>query len=96
MLSIDCQSHVFPPEYAELLTQNEGRLQATGGDGIYTIDYWGIQRFRLELEAYSVERKLDAMNAAGVDVSVLSVTFPVLNCWIPNWPLRAHSSVTII
>ena len=73
---IDCQSHVFPEEYAELLTKNRGRLQTTGGDGVYTINYWDVQRFRLDLDAYSVERKLRDMDAAGVDMSVLSVNIP--------------------
>lgn len=76
MISIDCQSHVFPKEYAELLTQNKGRLQTSGGDGLYTINYWDIQRFRLDLDVYSIERKLAAMDAAGIDVSVLSVNIP--------------------
>jgi aminocarboxymuconate-semialdehyde decarboxylase len=79
MLSIDCQSHVFPKEYAELLTQNKGRLQTTrdsGSPDIYNINYWDIQRFPLDLEKYSVERKLAAMDAAGIDMSVLSVNIP--------------------
>ncbi|MEM7132122.1 MAG: amidohydrolase family protein [Chloroflexota bacterium] len=76
MLSIDCQSHVFPQEYAELLTRNKGRLQTSGGGGIYTINYWDVQRFRLDLELYSIERKLAAMDAAGIDMSVLSVNIP--------------------
>jgi hypothetical protein len=31
MTIVDCQSHVFPPADAELLTCNRGRLQTTGG-----------------------------------------------------------------
>ena len=73
---IDCQSHVFPPAYAELLTHNRGRLQTTGGDGVYHLNYWNVQRFILNLADYSIERKLAAMDAAGVDMSVLSVNIP--------------------
>lgn len=76
MLRIDCQSHLFPRRYAELLTRNRGRLQTTGGAGTYTINYWDVQRFQLDLEAYSVEKKLREMDAAGVDLSVVSINIP--------------------
>ena len=36
---IDCQSHIFLRDYAELLLQNRGGLRTTGGDGVYLIDY---------------------------------------------------------
>lgn len=75
-MRIDCQSHVFPPAYAELLTRNRGRLQTTGGDGSYLINYWDVQRFALNLADYSIERKLQDMDAAGIDMSVLSVNIP--------------------
>ncbi len=73
---IDCQSHIFPEAYAELLTRNRNSLRTSGGDGLYLIDYGGVQRFRLDLEQYSPARKLAAMDAAGVDMSVLSVNIP--------------------
>lgn len=76
MSIIDCQSHVFPPAYAELLTHNRGRLQTSGSDGVYHLNYWDVQRFVLNLADYSIERKLAAMDAARVDVSVLSVNIP--------------------
>lgn len=44
MQIIDVQSHVFPQEYAELLTRNRGCLQTIGGDGVYQINYWDVQR----------------------------------------------------
>jgi hypothetical protein len=46
---VACQSHVFPPADAELLTCNRGRLQTTGGDGVYHLNYWDLQRFVLPL-----------------------------------------------
>ena len=76
MRCIDCQSHVFPEAYAKLLTRNAGPLQTKGGDGVYTIDYWDVQRFVLKTAGYSVERKLRDMDAAAVDMSVLSVNIP--------------------
>ena len=73
---VDCQSHVFPREYAELLTRNNNSLRTTGGDGLYLIDYDGLQRFRLNLDDYSPARKLDDMDRSGVDMSVISVNIP--------------------
>ena len=73
---VDCQSHVFPLAYAELLTQNPGPLRARGAGGRYLVDYGGIQQFALDLASYCPEAKLKDMDAAGVDVSVLSVNIP--------------------
>ncbi len=73
---VDCQSHIFPRAYAELLTRNSNALRATGGDGVYLIDYDGAQRFRLDLDDYSPARKLRDMDRAGVDMSVISVNIP--------------------
>ena len=74
-LVIDCQSHIFPREYAELLLGNKGGVKTTGGDGVYLIDY-GVQKFRLDLEVYDPARKLADMDRCGVDVSLLSVNIP--------------------
>lgn len=76
MLSIDCQSHVFPVAYAELLKRNPGPMQTSGGEGRYVINYGDVQRFVLHLEDYSPQRKLRDMDAAGIDLSVLSVNIP--------------------
>ena len=76
MLRIDCQSHVFPQAYAELLTRNQGALRVTGDGRRYLVDYGGIQQFSLDLESYSLEAKLSAMDQAGIDTSVLSVNIP--------------------
>ncbi len=75
-LVIDCQSHVFPRAYADLLTRNANSLRVSGGDGVYLIDYAGVQRFRLDLADYSPAQKLAAMDASGVDISVISVNIP--------------------
>ncbi|MYD09238.1 MAG: amidohydrolase [Chloroflexi bacterium] len=73
---VDCQSHIFPREYAELLTRNQNSLRTSGGDGVYVIDYGGVQRFRLDLDDYSPARKLADMDRSGVDLSVISVNIP--------------------
>ncbi len=83
-LVIDCQSHIFPRAYAELLTRNSNVLRVTGGAGQYLIDYGGRQRFRLALEDYSPARKLAAMDRAGVDMSVISVNIPTPDMLAPE------------
>jgi predicted TIM-barrel fold metal-dependent hydrolase len=75
-LRIDVQSHVFPEAYAELLTRNTTSLRTTGGSGTYLINYGDVQRFKLDLDDYSVANKLRAMDAARIDLSVLSVNIP--------------------
>lgn len=75
-MKIDCQSHLFPAGYAEALTRNPGSPTTTGGAGSYTVAYGDLQSFRLDLEDYSVARKLRDMDAAGIDVSVVSVNMP--------------------
>jgi len=81
---VDCQSHVFPPAYAELFKRNTGSVRATGGDGAYLLDYGGLQQFNLKLADYAPERKLRDMDAAGVDISVLSVNIPGPECLDEN------------
>jgi aminocarboxymuconate-semialdehyde decarboxylase len=76
VLIIDCQSHVFPRAYAELLTKNHGELRTKRVGRAYEIWYGNVQRFVLDPELYSVENKLRDMDAAGIDMSVLSVNMP--------------------
>ena len=76
MLVVDCQSHVFPEAYAELLTRNAGPLQARKSNGAYVIRYGELQQFTLDPKTYSTQRKLRDMDRTGIDVSVLSVNMP--------------------
>jgi predicted TIM-barrel fold metal-dependent hydrolase len=73
---IDCQSHVFPAAYAELLKRNRGPLQVVGENKQYAITYSNVQHFALNTDDYSPEAKLAAMDQAGIDVSVLSINIP--------------------
>ena len=76
-MNVDVQSHVFPREYAELYVDTPGSVAAERvGPSRYLLRYGDTQVFMLDLEDYSPERKLEAMDAAGIDVSVLSVNIP--------------------
>jgi predicted TIM-barrel fold metal-dependent hydrolase len=87
VLRVDCQSHVFPAAYAELLTRNASWVTAVGGDNTYTIRYDDIQTYVLNLDDYDPARKLRAMDEAGVDVSVLSVNIPTPDLLAPDLAL---------
>jgi predicted TIM-barrel fold metal-dependent hydrolase len=90
-LIIDCQSHLFPAAYADFLVQHPNNaLRTSGGDGLYTLDYFSsqgemLQRFALRLDDYSVERKLAAMDASGVAVSVVSINIPTPDLLGASW-----------
>ena len=76
MFRIDCQSHIFPSGYAELLKQSVDSLTTTGGNGAYMITYGDLQQYTLRLADYDPLAKLRAMDAARIDLSVLSVNIP--------------------
>ena len=75
-LRVDCQTHVIPDEYAEVLARNpEWPRTVIEGDR-YVLTYGDAQTFVMEREAYGIERKLRDMDEAAVDVSALSVNMP--------------------
>ena len=54
-MKIDCQSHIFPREYAEVLTRNPHEPRAVSQGDKYLITYGQIQRFDLEPETYRIK-----------------------------------------
>ncbi len=76
-MKVDVQSHVFPRAYAEMYVDAPGFVSAERqGTDRYVLRYGAVQQFHLNLQAYAPERKVDAMDQAGIDVSVLSVNIP--------------------
>ena len=75
-MRIDCQSHVFPKAYAELLCENTTRVRTVRKNGGYLVSYGDTQQFLLTLEPYDPAAKLRDMDAAGIDVTVLTVNIP--------------------
>lgn len=76
MLRVDCQSHIFPPDYAELLLQNPGPITTSRISDGYRVSYDGAQTFDLRLTSYSPEQKLRDMDGAKIDMSVISLNIP--------------------
>jgi len=75
-MRVDCQTHVFPRAYAELLLKNTTHVRTVKSADTYVVSYGGIQSFALSLEAYDPAAKIRDMDAAGIDVSVLTVNIP--------------------
>ena len=75
-MRIDCQSHVFPREYAELLARNQSEPRALPRESKYLITYGEIQRFLMDPETYGVDGILADMDRDGIDMSALSVNMP--------------------
>lgn len=75
-MRIDCQTHIFPKEYARVLARSSESPQTVIQEDGCVITYGAVQKFALKWEVYGVERKIRDMDAAGIDVSVLSVNMP--------------------
>lgn len=75
-MKIDCQSHIFPQSYIEILAQNPHPPQVVQHGDESVITYGDIQQFRLRAERYDPKTKLDDMNRTGIDISVISTNIP--------------------
>jgi len=75
-MRVDCQTHVFPKAYAELLLQNTTSVRTVRQGDAYVVSYGGLQTFALSLDPYDPNLKIRDMDAAGIDVSVLTVNIP--------------------
>jgi len=83
-MRVDCQSHVFPAQYVDILKRNPHPPRAIPQGGEYLITYGDVQTFRLKPEAYGIERKIRDMNAAGIDMSILSINIPGPEMLVPE------------
>lgn len=75
-MRVDCQTHVFPKAYAELLLKNTTSVRTMRKGDAYVVSYGDLQTFALSLDPYDPDRKIRDMDAAGIDVSVLTVNIP--------------------
>ena len=75
-MRVDCQTHIFPAEYAEVLAHSPEWPRTEVQADQFVLEYGDAQTFVMGREAYGVERKRRAMDAAGIDLSVLSVNMP--------------------
>ncbi len=75
-MRIDCQSHIFPKEYVEVLAENPHPPQVMHRGNEAIVTYGDVQTFHLQDEVYDPKRKLKDMDAAGVDMALLSTNIP--------------------
>jgi predicted TIM-barrel fold metal-dependent hydrolase len=73
---VDCQSHIFAPEFAELLLGNTGSVQAERQDDALLVRFGNAQTLRLREADYAPNKKLADMDAAGVAYSILAPNMP--------------------
>ncbi|MCZ6635191.1 MAG: amidohydrolase family protein [bacterium] len=83
-MRIDCQTHIFPAVYAEVLARNPQSPQADLQDDGCIITYGDLQAFNLKYETYSLNKKIRDMDAAGIDISLLSVNMPGPESLVPE------------
>jgi len=89
MIRVDCQSHVFPKSYGELLKQNSKFIKTKESNQNYIISYGDLQTFNINLKVYNPKEKLKEMNSAKIDVSVLSVNIPGPELLTPELGIKA-------
>ena len=75
-MRVDCQTHVFPGAYGEILVKNTGFIRARKTQQGYLVSYGDLQTFALSLEPYDPRAKIRDMDEAEIDVSVLTVNIP--------------------
>lgn len=75
-MKIDCQSHVFPKAYGEVLLESNGSVQTLKENDAYIVRYGDVQQFNLNPAIYDPEHTIRDMDEAGIDVSVLSLNIP--------------------
>lgn len=73
---VDCQSHLFPPDYGRFITRNRGDLKVVETPGAFLASYGDTQKFTLPRAKYTPENSIRAMDSAGVDVSICSANIP--------------------
>jgi len=72
---VDCQSHVFEPRWLEHLAARASEPRAVREETGWRIEY-GAMRHRLPAWFTDIEAKLRAMDAAGIDMALLTPNLP--------------------
>ena len=92
-MRIDCQSHVFPNAYIDILAQNPQPPQVIRSGSEAIVSYGDVQQFRLRDDAYDPMRKLKDMDEAGIDMALLSTNIPPPCMLTPELGLKGAQAV---
>lgn len=92
-MRIDCQSHVFPRAYIEILAQNPHPPQVIQRGSEAIVTFGDVQQLRLREEVYDPKRKLQDMDRIGIDVSLISVNIPAPCMLTPELGLKGAQAI---
>ena len=106
-MRIDCQSHIFPRAYIDVLAQNphppqiellgtarenSDRTDVQHGDE-FVITYGDVQQFRLQEEMYLPKRKLQDMDRVGIDMALISTNIPGPCMLAPDLAIKGAQAI---
>jgi len=107
-MRIDCQSHIFPAEYIEILLKANDFLEIEVenehlnfvqprtekiASRVYQISYGDWQSFRIDLSVYDPSAKLCEMDVANIDLSIVSVNIPNPCLLPPNLSVQGAQTI---
>ncbi len=73
---IDCQSHLFPPFYADIIEKSRGTVSVDRKGDALLLRFSDRFALRVEPERYDPKTVLQRMDRAGIDMSIMSVNMP--------------------
>ena len=82
--TVDVHSHVFPGRFLDLLARNRGQVHAQRAGDAWLVRYGDTQSFTIDQQRYEPQVKLEEMDAAGIDLAVLSPNIPGPDMLEPN------------
>ena len=89
---VDCQSHLFPPFYPDLIENAGGSVAIEKSDEELTIVFRDLLRLRVRLDIYDPKSVVRRMDESGVDVSIMSVNMPGPELLPPEFACEASRS----
>ena len=75
-VTVDVHSHVLPKAFLELASRGSGFAKVSGKGDRWVVRYGDGYDYRLSLIDYDIDEKLSRMDAAGIDISVISPNIP--------------------
>lgn len=92
-MRIDCQTHVFPRSYFSILSQNpqSPKIVEDGSDWVVMIG--DRPTLRMKAESFDIKRKIKTMDAAGIDLAILSPNIPGPCVLSPELALKGAQAI---
>ena len=92
-MRIDCQTHVFPRSYIDILSQNTltHRIVEDGSEFVVLIG--DRPTLRINAGRFDIKQKIKTMNDAGIDMAILSPNIPGPCVLAPELALKGAQTV---